>query len=88
MTPEWRPLSLRGIQKDEKSASTATTAPIQNTWRNAPARIVSSAASVSGAIAVDWHFDWFYLIGVLVGVKFLTVGFVRFIEGFVALRRV
>jgi hypothetical protein len=38
------------------------------------------------AIAVDWHFDWFYLIGVLVGVKFLTVGFVRFIEGYVALR--
>ena len=38
------------------------------------------------AIAVDWHFDWFYLIGVLVGVKFLTVGFVRFVEGYVALR--
>lgn len=37
---------------------------------------------------IDWLYDWFYLIGVLVGVKFLTVGLVRFVEGFVELRKV
>ena len=36
---------------------------------------------------VDWYFDWFYLIGVLLGVKFCMVGITRFAEGCTALRR-
>ncbi len=39
-------------------------------------------------VGIDWLYDWFYLIGVLLGVKFLTVGLVRFVEGFVELRKV
>lgn len=32
-------------------------------------------------IWIDWLFDWFYVLGVVIGVKFLTVGFVRLGEG-------
>jgi hypothetical protein len=39
-------------------------------------------------ILIDWHFDWYYLLGVLLGVKFLTVGAVRLVEAYVELRGV
>jgi hypothetical protein len=38
------------------------------------------ALGVAG-IAIDWYFDWFYLLGVVIGTKFLIVGVARFVEG-------
>jgi hypothetical protein len=35
---------------------------------------------------IDWLYGWFYLLGVLIGVKFLTFGFLRLIEGVSRLR--
>ena len=36
-------------------------------------------------VGVDWYFDWFYIFGVVIGVKFLTVGLVWFCEGLAVL---
>ena len=31
-------------------------------------------------VSVDWYFDWFYLVGVLIGVRFLMGGVVALVE--------
>lgn len=31
--------------------------------------------------AIDWYFDWFYLLGVIIGSKFLVFGIAKVVEG-------
>ena len=38
------------------------------------------ALGITG-IGIDWYFDWFYLLGVVIGTKFLIFGVARFVEG-------
>ena len=42
---------------------------------------VACLAAAFAGFAIDWYFEWFYLLGVVIGSKFLVFGIAKLVEG-------